>query len=336
MSAGQTTRRRGARRLRRAGIVAAGLGLALILYLVVAGAWAYRVTPTVLRHAQASPVPRLTDLPPGAVAILLAVEDPSFYRHPGVDPTFAPGQGTVTLTRSLVHTLYLDGPTMPGVAGGLQRVYRFADRTVGLVDLGPDAMAIVLNRRVPKDRQIELFVAHVYMGAHGDEQLIGLERAAHRYHRKQLKELTREEFVGLVAMIIGPNSYHPIRHRDRWAERVRRIKRLLREECRPQGVLDVYYGACGTGVNTAETATRPSAGRARSTASATVQARPPLVAAWTATLVPLRGAREAGRAAGAPLAHLVGGLEMGDDAPRFRGRHHLRPTTSRSIARFSA
>ena len=243
-------RRRGARRLQRTGMVVARLGLAILLYLVVAGAWAYRVTPTVLQHAQVSPVPRLTDLPPGAVTILLAVEDPSLYRHPGVDPTFAPGQGTVTLTRSLVHTLYLDGPTMSGMAGGLQRVYRAADRTVGPIDIGPDAMAIVLNRRVPKDRQIELFLAHVYMGAQGDEQLVGFEPAARRYHGKQLKELTLEEFVGLVAMIVGPNAYHPIRYRDRWAERVRRVERLLRGECRPQGVFDVYYDTCAIDAKT--------------------------------------------------------------------------------------
>jgi membrane carboxypeptidase/penicillin-binding protein PbpC len=247
--------------------------VAILLYFVVAGAWAYRVTPTVLQHAQSSPVPRLAGLPPGAVAILLAVEDPSFHEHPGVDHTFAPGQGTVTLTRSLVHTLYLDGPTMSGVTGMLQRVYRAADRSVGPIDIGPDAMAIVLNRQVPKDRQIELFLAHVYMGAHGDEQLVGFEQAARRYHGKPLKDLTREEFVGLVAMIIGPNAYHPIRHRDRWAERVGRIERLLRRECRPQGVLDVYYDACATGVDTVETARRPSARHARSTASATSASR---------------------------------------------------------------
>src|SRR5688500_15670229 len=78
----------------------------VVLYLAVAGVWAYAVTPAVVMRASAPRLVDLRSLPEGTIDILLRVEDPSFREHHGIDP-FAKGQGFVTLTRALVHMLYL-------------------------------------------------------------------------------------------------------------------------------------------------------------------------------------------------------------------------------------
>ncbi len=215
----------------------------IVLYLVVAGTWAYAVTPAVVMRASTPRLLDLRSLPQGTVDILLKVEDPSFREHHGIDP-LAKGQGLVTLTRGLVHAVYLDRVDLSGIGGGMQSMYRFVDRIAGPVDLGPDVMAIVVDRRLGKTRQLQLFLQHVYMGRHGNRQVYGLPDAARAYFGKDVSRLSRREIVTLVAMMVGPNQFHPVRHPDALAERVRRIERLLRGGCQPSGFRDVYNAGC--------------------------------------------------------------------------------------------
>jgi monofunctional glycosyltransferase len=215
----------------------------VVLYLAVAGVWAYAVTPAVVMRASAPRLLDLRSLPEGTIDILLRVEDPSFREHHGIDP-FAKGQGVVTLTRALVHMLYLDRVDLSGVAGGLQQMYRFVDRVAGPVDLGPDVMALVVDSRLGKTRQLQLFLQHVYMGRQGNRQVYGFPDAARAYFGKDARQLSRREVVTLVAMMVGPSQFHPVRRPDALAERVRRIERLLRGACQPRGVRDVYYANC--------------------------------------------------------------------------------------------
>jgi monofunctional biosynthetic peptidoglycan transglycosylase len=229
-----------ARRILR---IVAVLMAIVVLYLAVAGVWAYAVTSAVVMRASTPRLLDLSSLPEGTVDILLRVEDPSFRKHHGIDP-FAKGQGLVTLTRALVHTVYLNRAELSGVAGGLQRMYRFVDRVAGPVDLGPDVMALVVDSRLGKTRQLQLFLQHVYMGRQGNRQVYGFPDAARAYFGKDPRQLSRREVVTLVAMMVGPNRFHPVRRRDALAERVRRIERLLRGACQPRGVRDVYYPNC--------------------------------------------------------------------------------------------
>jgi monofunctional glycosyltransferase len=235
----------GSRRGRRIIQVIGAVIAILVLYLAVAGVWAYAVTPRVVMQASTPRLLDLRSLPAGTVEMLLRMEDPTFRTHRGIDP-FTPGQGRVTITRALVHMLYLDRYDLSGVAGGLQSAYRLVDRVAGPVDLGPDVMALVVNARLGKTRQLQLFLQHVYMGRHGSRQVYGFPDAARAYFGKDARQLSRREVVTLVAMMVGPNRFHPVRHPDALAERVRRIERLLRGRCKPRGVRDVYYAACAT------------------------------------------------------------------------------------------
>ena len=60
---------------------------------------------------------RLEDFPPERLEMLLAVQDPAFYTHHGMDLS-TPGAGLTTLTQALVKFLYFD-EFKPGVFASL-------------------------------------------------------------------------------------------------------------------------------------------------------------------------------------------------------------------------
>ncbi len=215
----------------------------LVLYAAAAGAWAYTVTPRVIARASKPALINPGSFPAGTMQILLRVEDPGFRKHNGLDP-FTPGQGRSTITRALVRPLYLDRYDLGGVAGVGQSVFRFVAKYAGPVDVAPDVMALVLDSKVSKDKQLRLFVQHVYMGTHNGRPVYGFADAARVHFGKSVRELTRRYAMALVGMVIDPEQFDPARHPDALGERISRIDRLMRGQCTPRGVLDVYFEDC--------------------------------------------------------------------------------------------
>lgn len=119
------------------------LTLAAWLTSVAVKAWVD--VPRVLEAVKSSG--RLTldpqDMSPDFQGILLAVEDPGFFSHHGVDVT-TPGSGWTTITQGLVKILFYDGFT-PGAFR-----YRKIEQSV---------IALVFDRRVDKPTQLRLFVS---------------------------------------------------------------------------------------------------------------------------------------------------------------------------------
>jgi membrane carboxypeptidase/penicillin-binding protein len=218
----------------------------LVAYLAAASAWAYTVTPTVIALASKQPATDLRSLPDSTVQILLRVEDPGFRKHKGVDP-FTPGQGMATITSSLARSLYLHRYDLGGVGGVGQAVFRTVDKYAAPVDLAPEAMALVVNRKVSKDKQLRLFVQNVYMGTQNGRPVYGIGDAARVYFGKRTRDLTRRYVIALVGMMVDPDELHPLNHPDALAERIARIDRLLHRQCKPRGAFDVYYADCAPG-----------------------------------------------------------------------------------------
>ncbi len=157
------------------------------------------------------------------IDILLMVEDPSFYEHNGMDLK-TPGAGITTLTQGLVKILYFEN-FKPGI--------RKLKQTLIAV--------FALDPLVSKDEQLLLCVNALYFGhAHGKE-IRGFEQAAQVYYGKSFESLTEDEYLSLVAMIIAPNTFHPLTHPEKSAQRVRRIKKLIAGEYKPRGLMDLYY-----------------------------------------------------------------------------------------------
>ena len=217
-------------------ILAAGA----IGYLLIVAGWAWITFGTAVALA---PATSNSPLSARQARILTLVEDPTFFDHSGV--SVADGQGLATISSALARELYLSGADFDGMQGALQKLYRGVFACCKRIDLGRDVMAVVLNARMSKERQLALYVAQVYMGTHEGRQIRGLPQAALSYLGKPLARTTEQEFIGLVAMIKAPNHDHPVRNPAAYATRVARVADLVAGTCRASGWFDTALERCG-------------------------------------------------------------------------------------------
>lgn len=200
-----------------------------LLLIVWIGATIYsgyrRAPPLVAAHIPGGEILHPDHFPPERLAILLRVEDPRFFEHHGVDLR-TPGSGFTTITQGLVKSLYFDS-FKPGPAKVTQTLY-----------------AIGLDCRIDKKTQLALFLNTAYLGSDEGREVRGFPDASRAYFGKEPLALSDEEYLELVAIIIGPNQFHPVRAAARNRDRVERIERLLAGKCAPRGFRDVYYEAC--------------------------------------------------------------------------------------------
>ena len=105
-------------------------------------------------------------------------------------------------------------------------------------------IAWVFDKRVDKRTQLLIFINSAYLGNHDGREIVGLEDAANAYFNTSFSGLTKDQFLSLVAMFVGPNEFHVVRQPERNKERVKRISRLLEGGCTPSGLSDVYYESC--------------------------------------------------------------------------------------------
>jgi membrane carboxypeptidase/penicillin-binding protein len=219
---------------------AAGMPLLFVAaYLGIAALWA---SASFDEAMAARPPIGANPLSAAQTAILLKVEDPAFFGHHGL--SLADGQGTATISSALARELYLSGGRPGGREGMMQRLYRAVFDCCKRVDLGRDAMAMVLDARLPKERQLAMYADTVYLGTHRGVQVRGLPQGAQSYLGKPLSALTDHEFIALVAMIKAPNRYHPVRDPAAHAERTARIEAMLAGHCKPGGWFDTSLDGC--------------------------------------------------------------------------------------------
>ncbi|NCW09100.1 MAG: hypothetical protein EBW40_05035 [Gammaproteobacteria bacterium] len=156
---------------------------------------------------------RLSDLPPGFVDMLIAVEDRAFYDHAGISITgimralvnnvlagrFA--QGGSTLTQQLVKNLYLTRERTL-TRKGLEAIY-----------------AILLDAGFSKDRILEAYVNEVFLGQWGNRAIHGFGTAAQFYFGRPIYELSVAQQALLIGLIKGPSAFNPRRFPERALER---------------------------------------------------------------------------------------------------------------------
>lgn len=199
---------------------------AFVVYCLAVVAEGYVQAPKVAAaHAAKDPITlHVEDLTPEQLKILLSVEDPKFYEHHGVDLR-THGAGMTTITQGLVKFLYFD---------------RFKP---GIAKLRQSLLAIGFDARIEKDAQLAIFLSSGYLGEADGRSVLGFDDAATTYFGRPFGELTREQYVAIVAMCVGPNRYRP--GSPELAGRVQRIERMLRGECHATRWLDIEYEACG-------------------------------------------------------------------------------------------
>ena len=210
------------RKLHLALFALAGIFLLLIVYYAVEVFQAREHTKNKVRPLLQSPAMalKLGDLTKRQLDILLAVEDPAFSQHNGMDLS-TPGAGLTTITQSLVKILY------------------FKKFQPGLAKIRQTLIAIfALDPLVSKKEQLTLYINLVGLG----QGARGFAAAAQKYFSKPFKALNEDEYISLVAMIVAPRTFNLKRHPERNAERVARIKKLISGRYQPKGLYDLYYG----------------------------------------------------------------------------------------------
>jgi penicillin-binding protein 1B len=163
------------------------------------------------------------ELPDHLIKAVLAIEDRRFFSHPGLDPLRIAGaalrnlradsyiQGGSTITQQLVKNFFLTP----------ERTFkRKAQEAV---------LAFVLERRVSKEKILELYLNEIYLGQIGSFSINGVGEAARMYFHKDVGNLSLTEAALLAGMIQSPNPYNPYRHTEKAKARRDQVLRAMNE-----------------------------------------------------------------------------------------------------------
>ena len=154
-----------------------------------------------------------SEIPPRAIEALVAIEDTTFFEHPGVniDAIFRAAikvikagsavQGASTITQQLVKNKLLTREKK------LSRKIKEA------------IFAIKLENALTKEEILERYLNEIYFG-HG---YYGIKTAADGYFHKELNDLTLKEIAILVGLPKAPSTYAPTKNYDISMGRANRV-----------------------------------------------------------------------------------------------------------------
>lgn len=155
---------------------------------------------TFLQGSEDRQVVSLSEISPFLRRSVLAIEDKNFYEHAGIDfiaivrAFFANIQagriveGGSTITQQLVKNLLIP----------LEERKRTFSRKLKEV-----LLALEIERKVNKDKILELYLNQVYWG----NRAYGVQRAAQRYFNKNASEITLNEAAYLAGLLKAPSKY---------------------------------------------------------------------------------------------------------------------------------
>ncbi|HYT73669.1 MAG TPA: transglycosylase domain-containing protein, partial [Vicinamibacterales bacterium] len=164
----------------------------------------------------------LTDIPQRMVQAVVAIEDHRFYDHVGVDwigttravftNLFGSRKylgGGSTITQQLVRNTFLT--SMWGADRAQEKSLRrkFTEWF----------MSVALERRLSKDKILELYLNDVYLGQRGSFAIHGVPEAARLFFGKDVSNLSLVEAATIAGVIQSPPFYSPFHHPDHAKDR---------------------------------------------------------------------------------------------------------------------
>lgn len=156
---------------------------------------------------------QLAEVPESLQAMLVAVEDDSFYDHFGISvrgiaralvANIRQGgitQGASTLTQQLVKNYYLSSE---------RTLSRKAQEAL---------MAILLEFHFSKAAILQGYINEIYLGQDGPRAIHGFGLASQYYFKTPLAELSLDKQALLVALVRGASYYNPWRNPERALKR---------------------------------------------------------------------------------------------------------------------
>ena len=164
----------------------------------------------------------LAAIPPRMVQAVISIEDRRFYDHSGVD-WFGTARavftnifgskkylgGGSTLTQQLVKNTFLTS------MWGFDKAREKGPRRKFTEWL----MSFALERRLSKDKILELYLNDVYLGQRGSFAITGVPEAARLFFGKDVSNLSLVEAATIAGVIQSPPYYSPFQHPDRARDR---------------------------------------------------------------------------------------------------------------------
>ena len=163
-------------------------------------------------------------LPQDLIDAFICAEDERFLQHSGVDMRgifravfeavrshFQFSQGASTITQQLIKN---------NVFGGGQ------EKTTGarfIRKIQEQYLAIELEKTMSKEAILENYLNTINLGSN----CLGVQKAAERYFKKNVSDLTLSECVTIAAITQNPYGYNPIRFPVKNSERVARILEIM-------------------------------------------------------------------------------------------------------------
>ncbi|HET7698495.1 MAG TPA: PBP1A family penicillin-binding protein [Vicinamibacterales bacterium] len=176
----------------------------------------------------------LSAIPARMIQAVLAIEDRRFYDHSGVDwigttravltNIFGSKQylsGGSTITQQLVRNTFLtsmwglDKARERGGFAGLKR------------KVSEWFMSVALERRLSKDKLLELYLNDVDLGQRGSFAIRGVPEAARLFFGKDVSNLSLVEAATIAGIIQAPSRYAPFNYPDRAKERRNVVLRAM-------------------------------------------------------------------------------------------------------------
>ncbi len=152
----------------------------------------------------------LAEMPDDVVRAVLAAEDHRFFAHPGIDAVRIAGAAVTNLTGNRSYLVGASTLTQQLIKNTLLSPERTLWRK-----LREQALALLLERRLPKPRILELYLNEVYLGHRGSFAIHGVAQGARALFGKDLGNLTLGEAATMAGLIRAPQTHAPHRHPER-------------------------------------------------------------------------------------------------------------------------
>jgi len=157
------------------------------------------------------------EIPPRAIEALIAIEDTTFFEHPGIniDAIFRAiikdlkagkmVEGASTITQQLVKNILLT------------REKKLSRKIKEII------YSLKIEQHLTKEQILEIYLNEIYFG-HG---YYGIKTAADGYFHKKLDELTLKEIAILVGLPKAPSSYAPTKNYEISMGRANRVVKRM-------------------------------------------------------------------------------------------------------------
>ena len=172
----------------------------------------------------------LAAIAPRMVQAVVAVEDRRFYDHPGVD--------VIGTTRAVFGNVFGSRKYMTGGSTITQQLVRntFISSMWGLAKAREKdprrkftewLMSIALERRLSKDKVLELYLNDVPLGQRGSFAIHGVPEAARLFFGKDVSNLNLVEAATIAGVIQAPSRLSPFTNPERARDRRNIVLRTM-------------------------------------------------------------------------------------------------------------